>query len=177
MFLYSQMVSIIANTNNSILYQSFVCTQWSGYKYCYLTLFILFNTIHLYTVKWFQVFLCITNNSIKHKSLVYTQLNDQRFLFQTIQFTISHLFAQFKHQTVPFDQYIGVFQVLPLQVSGPRSNGNEEVLHIPQISSITWASPSDFFGVISRTLVGGGVLPLCRDAVSVFNGASILGCR
>ena len=44
-------------------------------------------------VKWFQVLLCITKNSIKHPSFVYTQLNDQTVLFQTIQFSISHLFA------------------------------------------------------------------------------------
>ena len=34
-----------------------------------------------------------TNNSIKHQSFVYTELNDQTVLFQTIQFSISHLFA------------------------------------------------------------------------------------
>ena len=32
-------------------------------------------------------------NSIKHQSYVYTQFNDQTGLFQTIQFSISHLFA------------------------------------------------------------------------------------
>ena len=41
----------------------------------------------------FQVLLYITNNSIKHQSFVYTKLNDQIDWFQTIQFTISHLFA------------------------------------------------------------------------------------
>ena len=49
--------------------------------------------ILLHTVKGFQVLLCITNNSIKHLSFVYTQLNDQTVLFQTIRFSISHLFA------------------------------------------------------------------------------------
>ena len=49
--------------------------------------------ILLHTVKWFQVLLCITNNSIKHQSFVYTQLNDQTVLFQTTQFSTSHLFA------------------------------------------------------------------------------------
>ena len=49
--------------------------------------------ILLYTVKWFQEFLCITNNSIKHQSYVYILLNDQTVLFQTIQFSINHLFA------------------------------------------------------------------------------------
>ena len=37
--------------------------------------------------------------------------------------------------------------MLPLQTqSGPGSNGNEGVLHIPQSSSITEASPSDCLG-------------------------------
>ena len=31
--------------------------------------------------------------TIKHQSFVYTQLNEQTVLFQTIQFSISHLFA------------------------------------------------------------------------------------
>ena len=44
-------------------------------------------------VEWFQVLLCITNNSIKHQSFVYAQLNDPAVLFQTIQFSISHLFT------------------------------------------------------------------------------------
>ena len=30
---------------------------------------------------------------IKHQFCVYTQLNDQVVLFQTIQFSVSHLFA------------------------------------------------------------------------------------
>ena len=37
--------------------------------------------------------LCITYYLIKHQSFVYTQLNDQTVLFQTIPFSISHLFA------------------------------------------------------------------------------------
>ena len=44
-------------------------------------------------VKWFQVLLCVTNNSMKHHSFIYTQLKHQAILFQTIQFSISHLFA------------------------------------------------------------------------------------
>ena len=57
----------------------------------------------VYTVKWFLVLLCITNNSIKHQSFVYTQLNDQAVLFLTILFSISHLLAECKYQTVLFD--------------------------------------------------------------------------
>ena len=45
-----------------------------------------------------------TNNSTEHQSFVYTHLNDQTILFLTIQFSISHLFALFKSQTVLFDQ-------------------------------------------------------------------------
>ena len=49
--------------------------------------------ILLHTVKWFQVLLFITNNSIKQQSIVYSQLNDQTVLFQTIRFSITHLFV------------------------------------------------------------------------------------
>ena len=72
-------------------------------------------------------------------------------LYQTIQFSIS---MQFKYQNRSissnfslakvcrldlFNPYIGPYQVLPLQgQSGPESNGNEGVLHIPQRTS-----PSD----------------------------------
>ena len=40
--------------------------------------------------------------------------------------------------SVLFYPYVG-----PL--SGPGSGDNEKVLHIPQSSNITWASPSDCF--------------------------------
>ena len=42
-------------SNTFIEYLLFVCRQWSGYKYCYLTQIILFYITHLYTVKWYQV--------------------------------------------------------------------------------------------------------------------------
>ena len=44
---------MLSNTNILLNINNF-CTQWSGYKYRYLTLIILFNTIHLHTVKRFQ---------------------------------------------------------------------------------------------------------------------------
>ena len=46
----------------------------------------------------------------------YTHLNDQIVLFLIIQFSISHLFAQFKCQTVLLDPLIGPYQVLPFLV-------------------------------------------------------------
>ena len=59
--------------------------------------------------------------------------------------------------------------------NGSGSNGNEEVLHIPQSSSITGASPSDYLvSYIQDTRWGGGLLPLCRDAVGVFYSPSWL---
>ena len=58
--------------------------------------------------------------------------------------------------------------------SEPGSNGNEEVLHIPQSSSITGTLTSDFLVSDIRTLIG-GVLPLCKDAVVVFYNPSQLG--
>ncbi len=54
--------------------------------------------------------------------------------------------------------------------SGPGRNDNEGLLHIPQSSSITGASPSDCL-----VLYPGGVLLLCRDAVGVFYSPSQLG--
>ena len=50
--------------------------------------------------------------------------------------------------------------------SGPGSNGNEGVFHIPH-SSTDWSLNIRLFSVISRTLVEGW-LALCRDASSVF---------
>ena len=59
-------------------------------------------------------------------------------------------------------------------LSGPGSDGNEGVLHIPQSSSITGTSPSDcFMSYPGQSLRG--VLPLCRNTFSVFYSASRLG--
>ena len=43
--------------------------------------------------------------------------------------------------------------------SGPESDGNEEVLHIPQSSKITGASPSDCLVSYPRRLLQGGYNP------------------
>ena len=59
--------------------------------------------------------------------------------------------------------------------SGPGSNGNEGVLHIPQRSNITGASLSDgLVSYLEHSL--GGLFSLCKDAVSVFYSPSLLGC-
>ena len=133
------------------------------------------NSILVNNVKWFQILFCITYNSIKHLSFVYTQLNNQTVIFLTIQFNINHLFALIKFQTVLINPYIGPCRgaTTPGQ-SGPGNDGNEEILCIPQSSSITKASPSDcLMPYPGHTL--GRVLPLCRDAVGVFYSPSRLG--
>ena len=88
--------------------------------------------------------------TIQLKSFIYTQLDDQIVLFQTIQFSISHFFAH------------------SLNV-----NGNEGVLHISQ-NSKAGAAPSDCFVSYSGHSLG-GVLPLCRDAVTRFYCITQLG--
>ena len=47
------------------------------------------------------------------------------------------------------------------------SDGNEGMLHIPQNSSITGTSASDYLMSYPGHSLG-GVLPLCTDAVGVF---------
>ena len=58
-------------------------------------------------------------------------------LFQTIPFSISTLFSSIW----PIERTLSGTTTLDLRRS--RSNGNEEVLYIPQSSSITLTSPSD----------------------------------
>ena len=70
------------------------------------------------------------------------------------------------HSLVLFDPDRNVSGVTTTGQSGPGSDGSDGVLCIPQSSSITGTSPSDFFSVICRTLVG-SVTPW-REAVGVF---------
>ena len=58
--------------------------------------------------------------------------------------------------------------------SGPGSDGNERVLGIPQILTITVASSSDCF-VSYQDARWNGVLSLCRDAVGIFYSPSRQG--
>ena len=89
---------------------------YTKYKW-FISILLITLFIHLHTVKWFQVLLCITSNLIKHQSFVCTQFKCQFYL-----------------------TLLGA--TTPVQ-SGSRSNDNEGVLHLPQSSSITGASPSD----------------------------------
>ena len=60
-------------------------------------------------------------------------------------------------------------------LSEPGSNGNKEVLRSPQMLQHYWSLTVRLFNVISRTLVDGGVLLLCIDAVDIFCCSSRLG--
>ena len=82
-FAQSKFHLFLFNTNNSVYYQSFLCTQFNVFKYCYI--------------------------SPVTQTIIYTQLNDPTVLFQAIQFRIS---IQFACQTVLFDPLIGPYQVL-----------------------------------------------------------------
>ena len=138
---------------------------------CKHSLLIIFlnkcKLICLHTVKWFQVFLCITNNSINPPSFVCTQLNDQTVLFQTIQFSISHSFA---HSLNVKRFYLTHRNLSGAITPGPKWTWKQwqwtGILHSPKLL-LCWTLTIRLFNVISRTLVG-GVLPLCRYAFGVF---------
>ena len=108
--------------------------------------------------------LCITNNSIKHLSFVYTVKTS---LFQIIQFSVSlcvnkklkiFVYVQLNVKAVlcltiqfslmsnssicPIDRILSGATTPGL--SKPGSDDNEGGLRIPQSSSITKASPSDY---------------------------------
>ena len=96
--------------------------------------------------------LCITNNSNTPQTFVYLQLNDQTVLFQTILFSVSHLFVH----SLNVKQFLSGAATSGL--SGPESNGNEGVLRISQNSRITGVSPSDCLMSFSDTSWRGSYL-------------------
>ena len=94
----------------------------------------------------------------------------QTILIETIQFSISIQFSSIQ----PIDKALS--SATTLEQSGPISNGNEEVLCIPQSSRIIGTSPSDCLVDIQDTRWWGeGVLPICIGAVSVFYSPGRLG--
>ena len=104
-------------------------------------------------VKWFQI-LSITINLNKHNSFVYTQLNDQTVLFQSIPFSIKHLFA--------LD--LNIKQLYYRTLSGatiPGQRGSRSNRGTPHFCKLHryWSFTIRLFSVISKTLVSRGVLP------------------
>ena len=84
---------------------------------------------------------------------VCTELNVKTVPFQAIQSSIIT-------QLSPIDKTLS--GATTLGQSGPGSDGNEGVLHIPQRSSITGTSPSDCSVWYLGHLLG-GILPLNWD--------------
>ena len=105
------------------------------------------------------------HKSFVYQSFVYALLNDQTILFQTIQFSIN---TQFRCKTVFLHLYRTLSAATNPSQSGPGSHGNDGVLCIPQSSSITGTSPPDCLVSYPGYSLVGAVLPLNRDAVSVF---------
>ena len=101
--------------------------------------------------------------------IIITQFQRQKaVLFQAIQFNISMQFSYI----CPKDRTLSG-ATTPGQ-SGLGTADNEGVLSIPQSSSITETTPSDFLeSYTGRSLVS--VLPFYREAVSVFCCPSRLG--
>ena len=98
--------------------------------------------IHLHTVKWLQVFLCITDNSIKRQSFVYKQLNDQ---------------SSISDNSIEHNSFVCTNQLIDRTLSrGPGRDGNEGLFCISQSPCITGATSSD---AILRTLIGAGLTP------------------
>ena len=65
-------------------------------------------------------------------------VNVWKVLFQTIQFSISTQLSSIW----PIDKNLS--DATTLGQSGPGSDGSKGILHIPQSSSITGTSPSDY---------------------------------
>ena len=87
---------------------------------------------------------------------------------QTIQFSISMLL-------VLFNPLIGPYQVQPLRARvDPGEMAMKGCSVFPKAPTLLRPQIRLFRGT-SRALIGGGVLPLCRGAVSVFYSPSRLG--
>ena len=76
----------------------------------------------------------------KYKSPKLNSSNIAMYQSLTNQLNVSHLFTHSLHVK---QFYLTYCATTPRQ-SGPGSNGNEEIIHIPQSSSITSASTSDY---------------------------------
>ena len=119
----------------------------------------------MHTVICFQVLLFYINNS-------------KTVLFQTIQFSMSFVCAQFKCSSTQFECQTVLFD--PERCYHPGAEWTWErwqwkgTPHSPKLQYY-WSFTIWLFSVITRTLVE-EVLPLCRNAVGVFYSSSQLGC-
>ena len=126
--------------------------------------------ICLHTFKWFQVLLSNNNNSI------CTQLNSFRYchITQIIYLILKIPSKRLDSSICPVDRTLT--STISLGQSGPRSNGNEVVLHTFK-SSKTGSSLSDAVKCHRHLFRTRKALPICRDAVSVFYSPSQQSCQ
>ena len=83
--------------------------------------------------------------------------------------------VQSVYSTAPANWARTLMSITSVVQSGPRSNGNEELLHIPQTSM---AGASQIKAILCHIQdIGGRVLLLCRDVVCVFYKCSQLGWK
>ena len=103
------------------------------------------------------------------------QLNGQIVLFLTIQFNASHLLIHSlnvkQFYFTPIDRTLS--DATTWDQSGPGSNGNKGVLHIPQISKTGASQLNDLMSFPERSLVVGSLTPM-QNAVGVFYSPSRL---
>ena len=119
----------------------FFCTQFKGFKHCYVSLTIQLNIICLHTVKWSNS--SISNNSILDKSFVCTQF------YSTHREDPIRCYHSGSEWTWEWGQW--------------RCTPNS-----PKLQHY-WSVTIRLFNVISRTLIGCvRVLLLYKDTVSVF---------
>ena len=96
--------------------------------------------IRLNTSKYFKVLLCITNDSIKNQSFIYKVKFSNSSISNN---SIKHLFALSSNVRQFYLTQRTLSDAITPSHSGPGSDGNYEILHIPPNSSITDASRSD----------------------------------
>ena len=132
-----------------------ICVLYNIMKLCFTWGDLLSLTLQL--VSWFV---------LQHINTLL--VISRRIKFQTIQFSISTQFTSIW----PIVRTLSGATILGQ--SGPGSNANEEVPHIPQSSSITGTSPSDCLVSWPGHFLG-EFKPLWRDGVGVFYSPSRMG--
>ena len=91
----------------------------------------------------------------------------KQFYFQQLNWAC-HLYCKVSNSSIwPIDRILSGTTIPGQSGPGSKGNGNEGVLCISLIFSITGASPSDFFMSYSGHSLGRG-LPVYRDTVGVF---------
>ena len=70
---------------------SYIYIRYTGFGLIAKSYIYIYIYIHTYI--YIMYIRCVPDNLFKHQSFVYTQLNDQTVLFQTVQFSTSHLLA------------------------------------------------------------------------------------